>query len=72
MKKNKKTKYEEGYTSTEVEELIKDLDKEKFYKELGVNTVFQINGETVYPFRDIDGAIHRVKTGEKQHPLLWD
>ena len=69
-----KTKYEEGYTSEEVKALVlaENILEEKFAEELGVNTVFEINGETIYPFRDIDGAIYRCKTGTKQHPLAWD
>lgn len=54
-----KTKHKEGYTTEEIAELIRllDLDGNMFYDKLGINTVMEIDNETITYHCDVDLAV---------------
>jgi hypothetical protein len=70
----KYTSYKEGLTGEEMISIAKDLklNQEDVNKELGVNTCMVIDGNTITYRDDFQGAIYRVITDKKQHPLSWD
>lgn len=68
------TKNKEGFTRTEMEELVKQVgvDKRKFNKALGVNTCIIIGGEVITYHSDIISALRQVITNKPQNPAEWD
>jgi hypothetical protein len=69
-----KTKNKEGFTSSEMQEIVKkfEVDKDKFNKALGTNTCIMIDGEVITYHCDVASALHQVLTNKPQHPFDWD
>lgn len=68
------TKYEIGFTSLEIKELLEKykIDSEKFYTALGVNTCAVIDGETVTYHCDIEKGLRCVLENRQQNIMEWD
>ncbi len=68
----KKTKY--GFTRSETDSLLEKygIDKPKFYKELGINTVIMVDGEFVTYDSDIEKSLQCVLEGRTKTAFEWD
>ena len=71
---NYPVKYEYGFTSEEIKNLLKeyDLNSESFYKALGVNTCMIIDGQTITYHCDIENALFCVVENREQNIWEWD
>jgi hypothetical protein len=67
-------KYEYGFTKSEIKELLTeyDINPEKFYKALGVNTCMIIDGQSITYHCDIEKALFCVVENREQNFLEWD
>jgi len=68
------TKYSSGFTDDEIAELLKQINvnRIRFNKAMGTNTVMVIDGKMIYYHVDIVSALNKVVKNESQHPLAWD
>lgn len=68
------TKYKEGFTSSEINEVLENnnIDKEKFYEALGVNTCMIIEGNVITYHCDIIKGLRCVFENRGQNLLEWD
>ena len=74
-----KTKYDKGFTSAEIKDLLTKFSKlkeEKFCEALGVHGAACINGETVTYHHDIAHALEVVLEGKRNRheteSLMWN
>jgi hypothetical protein len=67
-------KYEYGFTTSEIIELLTeyDINSEKFYTSLGVNTCMIIDGQSITYHCDIEKALFCVVENREQNFLEWD
>lgn len=67
-------KYEYGFTSEEIKNLLKeyDLNPESFYNALGINTCMIIDGQTITYHCDIEKALFCVVENRNQNIWEWD
>jgi hypothetical protein len=67
-------KYEYGFTASEIKELLTryDINSEKFYKALGINTCMVIEGQRITYHCDIEKALFCVVENREQNFLEWD
>jgi|688.fasta_scaffold878164_2 hypothetical protein len=72
--KNSKRKYEVGFTSDEIVTMLvdNDIDPDKFYTALGVNTITMIDGNFVTYFWDIERALDCVINDRDMDITEWD
>lgn len=68
------TKHKEGFTSEEIKTLIKDynLDSDKFYEILGINTCMVIGGQTITYHCDIETTLYCMVENRNRLPGEWD
>lgn len=71
---NYPTKHKEGFTGKEIKSLIKeyDLDSDKFYEVLGVNTCMIIDDETITYHCDIETTLYCLVENRDKHYWEWD
>jgi hypothetical protein len=71
---NYKTKNKEGFTRTEIEDLLEQLNvnERKFNKALGIITCLVINGESITFRTDIIQGILCAVENREQNSLDWD
>lgn len=68
------TKYSSGFTDEEIAELLKQINvnRIRFNKAMGTNTVMIIDGKIICYHVDIVSALNKVVKNESQDPLAWD
>ena len=72
------TKYKEGFTSSEVEEVINyyklnhDFNEEKYYKAMYGNTWMVIDGETITYHGDLILGLNCALKNRNVKPHEWD
>lgn len=68
------TKYEYGFIDSEINDILEkyNIDKDKFYTGLGVNTCMLINGETITYHCDILKGLYCVIENREQTFEEWD
>ena len=71
---NYPTKHKEGFTEEELNSLIKEynLDSEKFYTSLGINTCIIKEGEVLTYHYDIETTLHSMLENRDKYPWEWD
>ena len=71
---NYPTRYKEGFMGAEINSFLEEynLDKEKFYEKLGINTVMVIGGETITYHCDIATALFCLIENRDKHLWEWD
>ena len=67
-------KYDLGFTGQEIKELLEkyNIDSEKFYVALGVNTCAIIDGKTITYHCDIEKGLRCVLEDRQQNINEWD
>lgn len=67
-------KHEIGFTGLEIQIMLIDnnIDSDKFYDALGVNTCCVIDGEIVTYTHDVEGALDRVINNRDMDLFEWD
>jgi hypothetical protein len=72
--RNAKRKNEIGFTGSEIKQLLIDnnIDSDKFYDALGVNTCVMIDGEIITYFWDIEKALDCVINNRDMDITEWD
>lgn len=67
-------KHKHGFLRIEIESILDryNIDKKKFYTEMGVNTCMLIDGESVTYDNDVELAIRCVLRGRKKNVFEWD
>jgi hypothetical protein len=67
-------KNEIGFTGVEIRLMLIDnnIDPDKFYEALGVNTCCMIDGQIVTYFWDVEGALDRVLNDRDMTLDEWD
>jgi hypothetical protein len=68
------TTYSSGFTDDEIAELLKQINvnRIRFNKAMGTNTVMIIDGKIISYHVDIVSALNKVVKNESQDPLAWD
>jgi hypothetical protein len=71
---NYPTKHKYGFMGSEINEILEkfDIDKEKFYTALGVNTCMIIEGEILNYHCDIELALRCVIENREKRLDEWD
>ena len=69
-----KTKYKEGFTGHEIVDILEkyNIDKDKFYDALGVNTCMIIENEVITYHCDVEKGLRCVIEDRDQNILEWD
>jgi hypothetical protein len=68
------TKYEHGFLDSETKEILEkyEIDKDKFYTALGINTCMVIEGQTLNFHCDIELALRCVIENRDKTLEEWD
>jgi formate dehydrogenase assembly factor FdhD len=71
---NYKTKHEHGFTKTEIDNLLEELNinENRFNKALGVNTCMLIDGEVITYHTDVLKGVVCAIENREQNSLEWD
>ena len=71
---NYPTKYPYGFTASEITNILEeyDIDKDKFYNALGINTCMVIDGQTITYHCDILKGLNCVLENRNQTFEEWD
>ena len=67
-------KNEIGFTGAEIQMMLieNNIDSDKFYDALGVNTCCMIDGQIITYFWDVEGALDRVLNDRDMDISEWD
>ena len=71
---NYNTKYKNGFTKTEIDNLLEELNinERRFNKALGVNTCMLIDGEAITYHTDVLKGVVCAIENREQNSLEWD
>jgi hypothetical protein len=71
---NYPTKHKEGFVGSEINDVLEkyNIDKDKFYTALGINTAMVIGGEWITYHCDVEKGLRCVLEDRDQNYLEWD